>query len=232
MYLGIDLAWKHTRASRTGLAAVDHSGRLVASTRVRSDDEIALWAGSQGRAHVVAIDAPLVVPNASGARDCERRIGRAFGKYGASAYPSSRANPLFNPPRARILADRLGWNCDPQAAAPVCLEVYPHPGMIALFGLPYRLGYKRGPQRRAEFERLIALMSTIPELGLDQSSRWSEIAATVADPRPGDLDRTEDEVDAIFCAHLAWLWENQRDTLTVYGDAERGFIVAPPPPTG
>ena len=38
MFIGIDLAWGAN--GRTGLAAVDASGALVASTSVRTDDEI------------------------------------------------------------------------------------------------------------------------------------------------------------------------------------------------
>ncbi len=38
-------------------------------------------------------------------------------------------------------------------------------------------------------------------------------------------------MDAILCAHLAWLWRHQPAVLQVYGDATSGYIVAPPPPT-
>jgi Holliday junction resolvase RusA-like endonuclease len=40
----------------------------------------------------------------------------------------------------------------------------------------------------------------------------------------------EDELDAIVCAHLAWLWHHRRSSLEVYGDVDVGYIVAPPPP--
>lgn len=43
-----------------------------------------------------------------------------------------------------------------------------------------------------------------------------------------DLERIEDEIDGVFCAHLAWRWA-RRDGLEVYGSAAEGFIVAPPP---
>jgi len=48
--------------------------------------------------------------------------------------------------------------------------------------------------------------------------------------RPVDLKRIEDEIDAIFCAHLAWLWVTAPEQLTVVGDFDGGYIVTPPAP--
>ena len=45
--------------------------------------------------------------------------------------------------------------------------------------------------------------------------------------RQVDLDRIEDEIDAIFCAHLAWLWHHDRDSMQVFGDRATGSIVTP-----
>jgi predicted RNase H-like nuclease len=113
----------------------------------------------------------------------------------------------------------------------VCIEVYPHPAMVALFGLTERIAYKSGPSRREGFVRLVRHLASIPELRLSQSPRWTELSRVVASPRPGDLDRIEDELDAILCAHLAWLWHHRPDSLHVYGSLEDGYIVAPPPPS-
>jgi predicted RNase H-like nuclease len=227
MFVGIDLAWK--AKARTGLAAVDERGRLVASTSVVTDDEIENWV----RPHapiVVAVDAPLVVPNATGSRVAEREIARVYGRYGAAAYPSSRANPMFNPPRAETLAADMGWDVDPgSTSGTVCLEVYPHPALVGLFSLPERILYKKGPNRVAGFELLMRCLASVPELVLEQSPRWAELMTIAATPRPGDLNRIEDELDAILCAHLAWLWRNRPGALQIYGSLEEGYIVAPPP---
>ena len=233
-YVGVDLAWKDS--SRTGLAAVDGAGRLTASGVVKSDDEIAAWIEAHApRAQVVAVDAPLIVPNASGQRVAEKMIGQAFGRYGASAHSASRSNPLFDPPRAEVLASRFGWEVDPEAALPAsrtrCIEVYPHPALVGLFELPQRLLYKKGTDRRSGFLELAACLESVPELRLAESPRWAELLAVIANPARGDLTRIEDELDAILCAHLAWLWEHRRDALTVYGSLTDGYIVAPPPPS-
>lgn len=232
-FVGIDLAW--ASRNRTGLAVVDDSGRLLASAAVRSDDEIDAWLAELAPAPtVVGVDAPLVVPNATGSRPAERLIGSAFGRFGASAYPSNRSIPWFDPPRAELLAARHGWSVDPGRATdrgvPVCLEVYPHAAMIGLFSLPRRILYKKGPDRRAGFLQLVAHFETIRELRLDESPRWAEIVRLVETPARGDLTRIEDEVDAILCAHVAWLWHHRREALQVFGTLAEGYVVAPPPP--
>lgn len=238
-FVGIDLAW--SARNRTGLAVTDAAGRLTASASAGSDEEIAGWLETHApEAQVVAVDAPLVVPNATGMREAEKAIQRAFGRYDAGAYPSNRANPIFDPPRAEVLAQRFGWSVDPaERGAPghtVCLEAFPHPAMVVLFGLDRVLAYKRGrgrttQQRRLVFARLLDHLGRIPELRLDESPRWAEIGAGVAAAhRPMHLNAVEDEIDAILCAHLAWLWQYRPDALVVYGTLADGYIVAPPAP--
>ncbi len=232
--IGVDLAWGPN--GRTGLAAVDPDGRLVDSASVATDDEIDAWIGGQGPVEVAAIDAPIVVPNATGRREAERLVAAAFARYDAGPHPTNRSLPWMDPPRARRLAERHGWAVDPalrgSAGSPVAIEVYPHPGMVGLFGLGRVLPYKKGAieTRRPAFARLLELLQTVASLRLDESDRWTALTERFERAtRPVDLDRLEDEVDAIFCAHLAHLWSGGGE-LVVYGDRTAGFIVAPPAP--
>ncbi|MEE6297190.1 DUF429 domain-containing protein [Georgenia wangjunii] len=234
LFLGIDLGWS---TGATGMAAVDHTGRLTASGRVKSDDEIADWiAALPGRVVVAAVDAPLIVPNESGQRVPERLIGQAFGAFGASAHTTNQKRFGGEDTRAITLARRFGWAVDPEAPTggdvTVCIEVYPHPALVGLFQLPYRLDYKKGNyQGRAPgFRLLMQHLESIPQLALSESPRGAELKDALVAPRPGDLNRVEDELDAIVCAHLAWLWQNRPHSLQVYGNVEDGYIVAPPPP--
>jgi predicted RNase H-like nuclease len=235
VFVGIDLAWS---SGMTGLAAVDPAGRVLTSASVRTDEQIDDWVSRlPGQPLVVAVDAPLVVPNQSGSRDGERQLARAFSRYGAAPYTTSRARLGTDEPRAMALARRHGWATDPTTPAggrtPVCIEVYPHPALVGLFALPYRLPYKKGP-RAARAEALHTLaehLETVPELHLATHPRWAQVRAMLTGPKPGDLDRWEDEIDAIVCAHLAWLWRHRPGHLTVYGTPAGGYIVAPPPPT-
>lgn len=232
-FVGIDLAWGSK--ARTGLAVVDDEGRLVESGAVRTDDEIDEWLRAHAREIVVAaVDAPLIVPNETGQRRCETEISRAFWRHKISAHSSNKGRVGFNPPRAAALAERFGWSIDPAGKAavgtPVCIEVYPHPAMVGLFGIPERIAYKSGPGRAAGFIQLIEHFASIDELRLSESPRWVELSRIVSDPRPGDLTRIEDELDAILCAHLAWLWHHRPERLKVYGSLEDGYIIAPPAP--
>ncbi|MDF2143834.1 DUF429 domain-containing protein [Knoellia sp. p5-6-4] len=240
LFAGIDLAWG--RRARTGLAVVSAGGSLMASASVHTDAEIRDFLAPYADAlATVAVDAPLIVANPTGQRPCEREIGAVFGRYGAGAYPANTSNPHFDPPRAAMLAAALHWSTDPAQAgrpgAPGCIEVYPHPAMVGLFSLPYTLPYKGKRGRdlaslQAAYEVLLDSMERhLPELKLQRNGRWAQLRAIAAAPaRKADLERIEDEIDAIVCAHLAWLWGNRRDALRVYGDVRSGYIVAPPPP--
>ncbi|GGC02436.1 DUF429 domain-containing protein [Cellulomonas carbonis] len=241
-YLGIDLAW--SARNRTGLAALDDDGALVASASVRSDDDVDAFVASASTGRVVAaIDAPLVVPNDSGQRTCERLVNAEFGPYYAGAHSSNRANPLFQRPRGLALSERHGWDVDPASRhrtdVSVAIEVYPHPATITLFGLPTVLRYKRKRGRsvtacRDELLRLMDLMEQHLDapLLLSTSSRWAQIRdAVAAATRPFHLGAVEDEVDAVLCAYLAWLWGTRDERMRVIGDVDDGYIVVPGRPT-
>ena len=240
VFVGIDLAWNTNAA--TGIAVVDESGVLLDSATLHTDDQIIAWMSRPDWQPVTsAVDAPLIVTNATGQRTCERLISQAFGRYNASCHTSNLGVAYFNPPRGATLAERLGWNLDPthagNAAEPGCIEVYPHPAMVALFQLGSVLPYKAKSGRTVDFRRsafveLLDQMETLPHLQLAENLRWACLRqAIIAASRQVELERVEDEIDAIFCAHLAWLWHHDRDSLRIYGDTSSGYIVAPPPPT-
>jgi predicted RNase H-like nuclease len=240
-YLGLDLAWGER--NRTGVAALDGAGRLVASGIVRTDAEVAAFAATHAPDPVVVgIDAPLVVPNATGRRGCEAQLAHEFARFHAGPHPSNRSRPWFDPPRAQTLARRLGWDVDP-ATVPgrgrsVVVEVYPHPAMVRLFGLARVIPYKQRGARDVDILRvatgdLLRHMEAECEvpLRLSASRRWAEIRAQVASARrKADLRLVEDEIDAVFCAYLAWRWGQQDGWLRVVGDVRSGYILAPDPP--
>ncbi len=121
---------------------------------------------------VAAVDAPLIVPNETGQRRCETEISRAFWKYKIGAHSSNKGRVEFDPPRAATLVERFGWSVDPawhgSVEAPVCIEVYPHPAMVGLFGIPERIVYKSGPFRAEGFAQLVRHFASIDELRLSE----------------------------------------------------------------
>ena len=240
VFVGIDLAWNTNAA--TGIAVVDDAGALLDSATLHADDQIVAWlTRPEWQPITSAVDAPLIVTNSTGQRPCERLISQAFGRYNASCHTSNLGVAYFNPPRGGALAERLGWNLDPEdagtAARPGCIEVYPHPAMVALFQLGSVLPYKAKSGRTVDFRRsafveLLDRMETLQHLRLTDNVRWAGLRqAVIGATRQVDLERLEDEIDAIFCAHLAWLWHYDHDSLQIYGDVSSGYIVAPPPPT-
>lgn len=232
---GIDLAWG-TRAP-TGIALTDAGGALLRSASVTTDAEIADFLDGSTPT-VIAMDAPIIVSNATGMRSCERELSRDFRRFHAGTHPTNSSQQSMQPqPRAWRLAHDHGWSTDhraaPSASTPIALEVYPHSSMVGLFDLEQVLGYKAKPgrtpdMRQAEFLTLIRLMETHCDhsMRLTTNTRWQELVAQVeAATRHIQLNLIEDEIDAIFCAYIAWIFATSRDSLTTYGDPLTGVIV-------
>ena len=122
----------------------------------------------------------------------------------------------------------------------MCIEVYPHPAMVSLFPLDYVIPYKvkQGrdlPALKASYSRLLDHLEATcgAVLVLDGSARWTELRAVAAGAvRKSELNLIEDEIDAIFCAYIAWLWATDRDRMVLHGDYATGYIVTPIPPSG
>lgn len=235
--IGIDLAWG--QRGRTGLAAVAADGSLLSMEWVRRDDEIVAWMDEHAPGPcLVAIDAPLVVPNASGMRACERLVGRRYGARGASCYPSSRANPAFTDGgRAWRIAEHLGLDTSLDSVdARRAIEVYPHAAAVELFDLPTVLRYKRGrrrtvDQRRGELLRLLDLIESLaeaePALTVTGHPEWTMARATVeAATRPLHL-AVEDAVDAVLCAYVSLVGLVDPERLETFGNDAEGAIVVP-----
>lgn len=237
--IGVDLAWG--ARGRTGLCAAE-DGRVLDSATVRTDAEIDAWisAWSADRDDVVvAVDAPLIVPNASGRRPCERVFCNAMARREAGVYPAHLNLPAFRDGvRGGALARRLGLTLDPAAcvasAARAAIEVYPHSALVSLFELARTIKYKSRPRRppaarRAAFDDLLARLRALgtlePPLDVTTSPRWPTLESLV---EAGRLDAAEDELDAYVCAYVAIYhrrWHGLRSL--VVGDLTSGYIVTP-----
>lgn len=244
-YLGLDLAW-YGSGKTSAVAVLTGDACRVELVRVfedlEGDDEIlsAVEANASSDA-ALAIDAPLVINNATGQRLCETEIGRRFGHADASAYTSNLVR--FPDARSVGLAKRLmdaGWHHDINPASDQrrhgrwFFEVYPHPAHVVLFDLPRILKYKKGPVdlRRAG---LTALREAITHhLGaaapaLVQSPVLQELLSRQLDAlRGAALKAYEDSLDALLCAFIAahyWAWGAERNDMI--GTMDGGYIVTP-----
>ncbi|XBB67943.1 DUF429 domain-containing protein [Nocardioides sp. WV_118_6] len=237
-FVGIDLAWGERRPS--GLAVLDTEGTLVAVAAVRTDDEIvaALAPYVEGDC-LVAIDAPIVVPNATGNRPAEAALNKDFARFDAGAHPSNTGQPEFrDQPRAARVAARLGLDINPRSRRPRrAIEVYPHPATVALFRLGRTLKYKDKPGRdleqlRAQLLVLLGLVEGLEhaELPLHVTglAAWQGLrtAAETAE-RKSELRVVEDQVDAVVCAYIGLFAERRPERTTTYGDLATGYIITP-----
>lgn len=234
-FVGLDLAWGEKNQS--GVAVVDTDGRLLHIGIAQDDASILGAIGTYVRDEcVVAIDAPLIVKNATGCRPCEAALNRDFQRFDAGARPAFTGKPEFaGVPRGARLADALGLDIDPDSTARRrAIEVYPHPATVALFGLDRTLKYKRGEvaARRGELLRLMTLIEGLdeatPRLRVNHNVSWVELRNRVAAAtRQVQLDRDEDPVDAAVCAYVALYRSRRPEDVTVYGDLATGYIVTP-----
>ena len=237
-FAGVDLAW--AGRNPTGVAVVDSGGALVSVCAVRDDDEIltALRPYVQDYC-VVAFDAPLVVNNPTGQRPAETALNRDFRSYEAGAHPCNTGKPEFaDGPRAGRLAARLGLDLDPRSpAARRAIEVYPHAATVALFCLERTLKYKAKPGRTIDRlkSELLLLMDGVERLAhapvplrVDGHDGWLALRrAVTAASRKSELRRAEDPVDAVVCAYVALYAQRKPGNVTIYGDLDTGYIVAP-----
>ena len=248
--VGVDLAWGERKP--TGLAVLDAAGRLVHVSTARTDDEIvAAVAPFTDGDCLVAIDAPLVVVNATGNRPAEAALNRDFARFDAGAHPANLGKAEFaTQPRGARLAARLDVDIFPDdgpgsTRSRRAVEVYPHPATVALFRLGRTLKYKNRTGRDLERLRgeLLVLMGLIeglsaaePALHLDDpraGGAWAALrAAAESAERKSDLRVVEDQVDAVLCAYVGLFATVRPQDTTTYGDAATGAIVTPTLPEG
>lgn len=249
-FVGVDLAWGDRKP--TGLAVLDGEGCLLDVAAASSDDSIvAVLAPYVAGECLVAIDAPLIVANATGNRPAEAALNRDFARFDAGAHPANTGLPGFQgQPRGARLAARLGLDINPRSRRDRrAIEVYPHPATVALFRLGRTLKYKNKPGRNLDQLRseLLVLLGLLEGLATADPpllvgghpadggavSAWHGLRHAVEQAaRKSELRVVEDQVDAVLCAYIALLAERAPERTTTYGDGETGYIVTPTLPEG
>src|SRR5262245_14448320 len=245
-FVGMDLAW--SRKNRTGAAIVRgdrHGGELIDSALLGSDDEIVGYIGAAAGAGpaIVAVDAPLVVPNMSGRRAGEHELGKIFATHQAGAHPANRSLMVFRQGvRGEELVRRLEHyhfihkeTIEAGREIRQVIEVYPHAAMVALFELDRTLKYKAKPKRSIEARRAAwgEYQRYLRELaGHDPPLRGqAELTGLdVAVLRGRRLKDYEDRVDALMCAYIAlygFRWGMAR--CRSFGTLADGYIFTPVP---
>jgi predicted RNase H-like nuclease len=244
IFIGLDLAWSARNGTGAAVIAGDaQHGKLVACSLLRSDDEIVAFVlqhAGDGAA-LVAVDAPLWVPNATGRRPAEAEIARTFQRYRLSAYPANRTRLAPNGVvRGEALVARLEQHgfvhqAEVEARVPVrqIVEVYPHPGLITLFDLQRPLAYKSRPSRSIAdrldaFRRYQTLLRSLETATPALTGAEELLTQSLNALGPAALKRYDDQLDGVTCAYIAhylWCWGMAR--AHVFGDMEGGYITTP-----
>jgi len=248
-FMGVDLAWSDRNTTAVAVAEGDglEASLYTYKEDLQSDQDIADFidqcVGSTPA--LVAIDAPLKVPNEAGSRPVERRITEVFGQFEAGAFPANRSRWARRGQEVRgermvqCLAEK-GFIHSPRIQKReqrrLVFEIYPHPAMVSLFHLEKTLKYKgrrgRSYERRyEEFKRyqeyLRDLANSKPKLAPDEEVLGEEVSGL----RGKGLKTYEDLLDAMFCAYIAyyvWYWGPKR--YEIFGDEHHGYILVPMTP--
>jgi predicted RNase H-like nuclease len=242
-FIGIDLAWSERNSSAGAVIHLVKTGRgkVIPPANIGGDEEIIGFvkdaAGDEGA--LVAIDAPLIVPNERGSRPVDRLITKLFGRFDAGAYPANRSRMGGRVRGEEIvhLLEELGFYHHPliekQEEMRQVFEVYPHPAMLSLFGLDRTLKYKARKGRSyeyriREFERFREHLRSLAKAEPGVVMPADLINRDLEGMRGRALKDYEDLLDAILCAYIAyycWYWGPER--YEIYGDMETGYIVVP-----
>lgn len=246
-YIGLDLAWSERNLSGAAALAGSPAGAALAGPAAllgRLDEVIDFVARAAGDGPaVVAVDAPLLVPNATGRRPAEAALGAVFRAYEAGAHPANRRLlDRGGGVRGELLVERLaahGFRYVAGVGAAeggrLVTEVYPHAAMVAIFGLGRTLKYKArggraGAVRLAEWRRYQALLLGLAGADPPLAGHGELLGVDVAGLRGRALKAYEDRVDALMCAYVALYahrWGAAR--CRVFGDLEGGTIFTPVP---
>ncbi|NJP08524.1 MAG: DUF429 domain-containing protein [Leptolyngbyaceae cyanobacterium RU_5_1] len=238
-FLGIDLGWS---SGASGLCCLGwQAGRLelLDLQRQESVSDILAWVDSwlaPDESGGIAVDAPTLIPNATGMRLPDRLTHKYFGRYHAGCYPANLGSAFA----ARTVAFGLSLEARGFQHAPIIepkqpsrfqIEAFPHPAIVHLFELPQILKYKKGrlAQRQAELARLRQyICEHLPQLEPSLDVAQGKIRVPEIPLTGTALKAVEDQLDSIICAYIAahwWYWGLERNL--VLGDRAQGYIVVP-----
>ena len=234
---GIDLAWRSER-NGTGIAfgLLQHDQLLVTdvATGLVSLDAVLAKIDRQDSLQGLAIDAPLIIRNASGQRPCERLIGAHYGARKASCHTSNlRLYPDASSVRLSQALETRGFAHLGASTGKWQLECYPHPAIIEIFGLKERHAYKKGrvAGRRAgqrALARYIAQLAVSPVLPLLLASGMDDCLSEdrIHKLCGAALKHNEDLLDALICLYVAGLYAKGLRA-RVFGDTQDGYVYVP-----
>ena len=241
-FLGIDLGWRSQPSGLCCLAWKNEQLELLDLDRQETIEDVLNWIDTWVKPEepaMIAVDAPTIIPNATGMRVPDKLTHKHFGRYHAGCYPANLSLPFAQrtvsfglelEARGFIHAPTI----TPQQPGRYQIEVFPHPATIHLFNLDRILKYKKGKlaERQIELTKLhqyiINILPTLqpPLRSLRLGGSFPQISPP---PTTGaTLKALEDQLDSLICAYVGahwWYWGLDRNW--VLGDRTTGYIVIP-----
>lgn len=232
-FLGVDLAWGEGNSSRaaneSGLVCIDDAGVVIDAGWATGIEAVAEWVITHAEpGDVIAIDAPLLVENASGMRLCEREVGQRYGRWQVSAYPSNLALPALGGVALRLRLEAAGLEyfdglAEHAEDAITFFECYPHTTLVAASELGYTVARPRYKKldttlpvhdRRATraavcddlITRLAGLATASPPMDLATHPTTAALLDTPSPTKESAHKHREDLIDAAVCAWTAAAW--------------------------
>ncbi len=237
-FIGVDIAWGERNPSGLcWLSGAESGAEIQEFAILKTNAEMVEWILSRSAGGcIVAVDGPIICPE--GYRNCDRLVAKDFGKYRAAPYPVNQQKASKCIRFAQMLAS-TGFTTQPpwqrQSTSKAVVEVYPHPAWIRFFQLPCILRYKKGAEeeRKHHLHTAVKLLKhslpiAVPSI---RSLKIPQRFLRLAGQNRKQLKETEDLLDALFCAYLAfhyWFWGKSK--WEIYGNAREGFILIPNSP--
>lgn len=229
--IGIDLAWKENGDSGIAIL-VDKNLVLWQVSAFTNDDLVDILDPYLDQAAIIAIDAPLFVPNENGMRSCELEFKKQrISGLKISILGSNRRFLLnqFGTIRGENLVATLQLKL-PNGSNSQFLETFPTASTVGIFGerIPYKFSAAKTKAG------VITGMSRLIEMMMEHSwfSQYDEqIHSRISKHLVGkssrsDLKELEDLLDALICVYTSWQTINAPDgVVRCSGDKKDGEIV-------
>ena len=218
-FIGVDLAWAPGNPS--GVAVIDADANLLEYLYTDSLDTILTLVTRYPDA-AVGIDAPLIIPNATGHRPNERAFLKTFAGHGLGVHAANTR--LFEKRFPRytgfVLYDALktaGFDF----AKGNLFEVYPHATILALFNDGKVLRYKASVPKAERLTALKRLQTVLFEVITVPGVVQKDLVTL----KGRALKAEEDFLDSLVCAYT--LQYCRQNDCSRFGDDGIGKLITP-----
>jgi predicted RNase H-like nuclease len=221
-FIGIDLAWAPGNPS--GIAVMNADAVLIEFRYTDALDEI-VSVVKRYPGTAVGVDAPLIIPNATGHRPNERAFLKTFVRYGLGVHAANTALFAKRFPRyagfdlyARLKAEGFDFRRGS------LFEVYPHATVLALFNEGKVLRYKASAPKPERLTALGRLQTALFEVITVPNGMKTGLDGLKGKALKGE----EDFLDSLVCAYT--LLHCSTNDCLCFGDDAVGKLVTPEPP--